>query len=851
MKIKLLLGLLFVSCFTFGQWQFEGASNFTGTAGEVALAIDVNDVPYVLYSDNGVDGKAHVKKFNGTSWVNVGVGISEANVPSLLAIAINPTNNQPWVAYKNTSSAKIDVKSFDGTIWQTESISLGNITPLYKIDLKISPAGVALLATQYSSTNLRIFNDASSGATYENLVIVPRAFDLISYNKLLRGTKYRPYSSAHWRARIFRHTKSSPTASWVSSSYQDFNNGNNGTSTFARRVAGSLDDKILVNLHDTAGSNLKDQMDVNLASTMPNLSNPKNYQIDYHFNTYSQRYYAMFVAGDDSIQVQEYDAVQDTWTVLTTSLSFAGFDSHAKMEINTTGDKVYLAYLDGSTNKVNVQYYTPQQVLDLMYVDINATGNNDGTSWADAYTDLQNAIDSALGEYSALWVAQGTYKPGTLRTATFKINKGIKIYGGFNGTETLLTQRNVANHLTILSGDLNNNDNLANIIDTEPTRQDNAYHIVSVKGNIPTDGTGLLDGFTITGANANGTVNNSCSTAQVNQFYNTRGAAIYSNPDSGGRKVYFTIQNCIINNNTATNAGAVYSNFSPCGASSTLADIDFIECEIQHNYTADEPNILYSGNSQYSVYNRGEIVNCLITNNTSLSSAGAMYFVTSASGNSYGITVNVINTTIAKNTGASNKAIKLVRGSNTKFYNCIIYDNGSTQPLDITSGNPTIEYSLLQGAQVSGVGNQSFSIPLFIDAANGDFALNSGAVNVIDTGDNTKLPAGIMTDLLQNNRIYNTTVDMGCYEFGASPVLAVNQIENNIEYTVYPNPTNAIININLNEVLEKVEIFNMLGKKLIENKQTSINISNLPNGMYLIKITTENGINSTKRFIKQ
>ena len=72
-----------------------------------------------------------------------------------------------------------------------------------------------------------------------------------------------------------------------------------------------------------------------------------------------------------------------------------------------------------------------------MYVNVGATGRKDGTTWADAFTDLQKAITTAAGSCCReIWVAAGTYKPdlpplnGGQRTSTFTIPSGVTIYGG-------------------------------------------------------------------------------------------------------------------------------------------------------------------------------------------------------------------------------------------------------------------------------------------------------------------------------------------------------------------------------------------------------------------------------------
>ena len=101
-------------------------------------------------------------------------------------------------------------------------------------------------------------------------------------------------------------------------------------------------------------------------------------------------------------------------------------------------------------------------------------GTHSGTSWATAYSSLQAAIRSGA---TTIWVARGVYTPGNEHRDSFQLRPGLKLYGGFAGTETRLSQRNWVVNKTILDGN-------------------GAYHVV-------TGATGaVLDGFIVTGGNA-------------------------------------------------------------------------------------------------------------------------------------------------------------------------------------------------------------------------------------------------------------------------------------------------------------------------------------------------------------
>ena len=98
-----------------------------------------------------------------------------------------------------------------------------------------------------------------------------------------------------------------------------------------------------------------------------------------------------------------------------------------------------------------------------VYVDIDATGSQNGTSWANAYNKAQDAFSNAkIGDN--VWIAEGTYAlQTTRRDYTFNWNKdSVSIYGGFDGTETALSQRDWESNPTIFSGEIQGDNDLTN-----------------------------------------------------------------------------------------------------------------------------------------------------------------------------------------------------------------------------------------------------------------------------------------------------------------------------------------------------------------------------------------------------
>jgi predicted outer membrane repeat protein len=236
----------------------------------------------------------------------------------------------------------------------------------------------------------------------------------------------------------------------------------------------------------------------------------------------------------------------------------------------------------------------------ILYVDADATGNEDGSSWENASTTLRLGLGLECGEVSEIWVAEGVYTPtaGDDRMASFRLPNSVGIYGGFAGTETLRSQRKPGLYPTILSGEIGG-----------PGLTDNSYHVVTGTG---ADSTAILDGFIVEGGFANGA------------YPNDRGAGMFNNP--GGP----TVTGVVFRGNTAQNGGGAMLNF--VASAPRLANVVF---DGNDGGTA-------GGGAMYNLLADVTLTNVTMANNTAFGSGGAMY--------SNGGNITITNTIVWGNT---------------------------------------------------------------------------------------------------------------------------------------------------------------------------------------------------------
>jgi hypothetical protein len=203
-----------------------------------------------------------------------------------------------------------------------------------------------------------------------------------------------------------------------------------------------------------------------------------------------------------------------------------------------------------------------------VYVDASAAGANNGTSWDNAYTSLQAAIDTG----AVVHVAAGTYKPagpGGDAAISFVMEPFVTIEGGWSKVESVWI-RDPAATPTILSGDLNGNDTLYDLTFDWPnhkfdlknnaggTRSDNTKIVVNCNDKYSM----TLDGITIrsgnnTGGSGGGIVGNAATTLTIknciidNNYCNSYGGGIFIS--QGSTSSTLTIMDSQIINNTCKN----------------------------------------------------------------------------------------------------------------------------------------------------------------------------------------------------------------------------------------------------------------------------------------------------------
>jgi hypothetical protein len=434
-------------------------------------------------------------------------------------------------------------------------------------------------------------------------------------------------------------------------------------------------------------------------------------------------------AGSDSLLNEsnvgvDFNGDGDTLDVIFTDLD----DNPRYIDIHGSHDETQ-GSVDIGAYEMHI-FDTYSFINGVAYVNLAAEGQNGGNNWNDAFTSLGNAIAVATylngdtdqnNDVAEIWVAAGTYIPtGTLnptdwsdadhdgeidnddgpRSATFALVDGVSIYGGFAGTESSTTERatNADGFFineTILSGDLNGDDGTdipLSDLRTHYSRDDNVYTVVTVKS---LSSSTTIDGFTITGGNADYYSGPWTSPGES-------GGGLHFSYNVGGQSLQ--VRNSIIRTNSASDGGGVF--FTCSDTSNIYGQPLFTNVTIEGNASSAEGGGVYfdhcntvlndvavTGNWAYRngggiriYYGSSNMSNLLISDNTA-DSFGAGTF-TSRGGGIYQSNANVklYNAIIKLNASPLGGGVYFYNGESS-ITNTLICQNSASNSGDNTVTN--------------------------------------------------------------------------------------------------------------------------------------------------------------------
>lgn len=351
----------------------------------------------------------------------------------------------------------------------------------------------------------------------------------------------------------------------------------------------------------------------------------------------------------------------------------------------------------------------------------------------------------------------------------FVLKSGVKLYGGFRGTERTIDERPTSGkapyftYRSVLSGDIKGDDVVDGtnmLYPANSTRSDNATHVLSLdltpkqsSGNNNTYPT-VVNGFTVIGGNADGT--------------GEYGGGIYvfgANAKGGGA---YHIEKCFLLNNYAKEGGGAIYVSSQVEATSTASTI--VDCVVYNNIAGERSGSVNLGGG-INIVGAGTIFNSSIFN----CEGGGVLLSEKA---------KAVNVTVARNTvmgiGAADGVTSQVVFNSVIWGNSKVQNPTATSFKNCASDNATIagnETCISISSESNGVNGPLFEAPSVLTSFDRDFDWKKNAYPTWSWGilegsalidpenletDYTGLPA---TDLAGESRKSGDKVDIGAYEY--------------------------------------------------------------------------------------
>ncbi len=436
----------------------------------------------------------------------------------------------------------------------------------------------------------------------------------------------------------------------------------------------------------------------------------------------------------------------------------------------------------------------------------------DGKSWMTAYDEaaFPAAILSAnVGD--EIWVKAGVYRPSITNDATksFVLKNGVAVYGGFAGTETSSADRDPAANVTVLTGDLANDDthdmNGVTTRTVDIDGENSACVVTAASGCGPTT---VLDGFTVTaGDNSNNgggmSLENSSPTVKNCTFSGNRtsdkgGGVATSNSNA-------VFEDCRFSGNSSTGNGGGMTLEN--GSHIALSDCTFTGNTADHNGGGmsnidSYPTVsgcTFSGNAAPhgnggGMHNENSspiVTNCTFSGNSANAGCGMSNH---RSGSGSGSAPAVRNCTFYGNTALIGDG-----GGMGSFYNgtavpvvtnCVFWGNTGFQIVSGGALDAIVSYSVVNGDYPGGTN-------IFTDNPNlGPLADNGGPTkthallpgsSAIDKG--ATIPT-ISCDQRGVTRPQGVSFDIGAYEYWEKQILTVKTVGNG---SVAPSPLGDVV----------------------------------------------------------
>lgn len=415
---------------------------------------------------------------------------------------------------------------------------------------------------------------------------------------------------------------------------------------------------------------------------------------------------------------------------------------------------------------------------------VSPTGNGNGSSWqstmklADALTAAQAGDQIWVQGFETVTRESNLYV--TPAKEGFTLKSGVRLYGGFAGTETSIDQRETLNgtyqmkYRSVLTGDIGRDDAYDNtklIFPENTTREDNATHVLTLNMS-PSSGSNnngyptVVNGLSIGGGQATGGVGG--------------GIYIYGDNTGGGN---YRIERCFITHNYATKGGGVYVAKEVKNVSGESL---INQCVVYNNAAGVRSSLEDDGGGIF-LAGAGTVVNCAVFNNEN-------------GGMSISADAKVVNCTVARNSGGGID----MSGSSTdaSVFNTVVWGNSSVY--SVTS--PVFKSSAYPGAEENdGNGNLNLNkynyenekSPCFespssrtgfdrdFDWAENAYPLWSWAIQsdsyIVDKGNNNYYDGNTYgaADIVGNTRVSGPSISIGAYEYQYLPASRIRYVKPN------------------------------------------------------------------------